>query len=63
MDFVKNLYRYKRLRHVAIGRHLLHDIAFSVHGLLFVMEDKGLPFPGPNFFESLPTYQTLLPDT
>lgn len=39
MDFVKNLYRYKRLRHVAIGRHLLHDIAFSVHGLLFVLED------------------------
>ena len=30
---------------------------------LFMMEDKGLPFPGPNFFESLPTYQTLLPDT
>jgi len=28
-----------------------------------MMEDKGLPFPGPNFFESLPTYQTLLPDT
>ena len=41
MDFVKNLYRYKRLRHVAVGRHLLHDIAFSVHGL-FCMEDKGL---------------------
>ena len=35
----------KRLRHVAIGRHLLHDIAFSVHGL-FCMEDKGLPSPG-----------------
>lgn len=34
MDFVKNLYRYKRLRHIAVGRHLLHDIAFSVHGLL-----------------------------
>lgn len=42
MDFVKNLYRYKRLRHIAVGRHLLHDIAFSVHGL-FCMEDKGLP--------------------
>ena len=45
MDFVKNLYRYKRLRHIAVGRHLLHDIAFSVHGL-FCMEDKGLPSPG-----------------
>lgn len=42
MDFVKNLYRYKRLRHIAVGRHLLHDIAFSVHGL-FCMEDMGLP--------------------
>ena len=56
-------YTVKRLRHIAVGRYLLHDIAFSVHGLLFMMEDKGLPFPGPNFFESLPTYQTLLPDT
>lgn len=45
MDFVKNLYRYKRLRHIAVRRHLLHDIAFSVHGL-FCMEDKGLPSPG-----------------
>ena len=45
MDFVKNLYRYKRLRHIAVGRLLLHDIAFSVHGL-FCMEDKGLPSPG-----------------
>ena len=49
MDFVKkNLYRYKRLRHIAVGRHLLHDIAFSVHGL-FCMEDKDLPFPGQTF--------------
>jgi len=27
------------------------------------MEDMGLPFPGPDFFELLPAYQTLLPDT
>ena len=28
-----------------------------------MMEDMGLPFPGPDFFELLPAYQTLLPDT
>lgn len=56
-------YTVKRLRNIAVGRYLLHDIAFSEHCLFCFMEDKGLPFPGPNFFESLPTYQTLLPDT
>ena len=55
----------KRLRHVAVVRHLLHDVAFSAHRVLCFSftEDMGLPFPGPNFFEPLPAYQTLLPDT
>lgn len=46
-------------KYSAAGKHFENFLKLMV---VYTMEDMGLPFPGPKFFETFPSYQTL-PDT
>ena len=54
-------YGIESLRHIGVFDDFLYDISFPAHTVLLLVyntEDKGLPFPGSDFFELITAYQT-----